>query len=178
MTSLNVFSSADSENETEDVGTVLSTDSTTVTENTTEVQLDTADSNLTDAFVASTEDASEGDLVWSSYVQANDQFLPVYYQSANEDHSWLNTSEDAYATISSDGETLTIHNPDALLDEGAVSGTLDVTTVGDEKLGIGNAQSMLTDSFGMSTVDALTTAFGAMDWDFSDPQFVSDALAA
>ncbi len=47
-------------------------------------------SNLTTAFSESTSDANAGDLVWSSYTQLtvgdDSQYVPVYYQSANEDH--------------------------------------------------------------------------------------------
>ncbi|NHX37807.1 MULTISPECIES: hypothetical protein [Halolamina] len=181
LSSLNVFSDSDSEDE--DVGTVLSTDSTTVTQNTTEVQLDTLNSNLTDAYAASTEDASAGDLVWSSYTQLtigdDSQYVPVYYQTANEDHEWLDTTEDTYATISSDGQTMTIHNPDALLDDGQTSATLDVTTVGDEMLGFMNARSMLTaDQYDASGTTVWTTALGAgVDYN-GNPDFVADELEA
>ncbi len=175
---LNVFSS-DDENET---GATLSTDETTVTDNTSQVQLDTVDSNLTDAFATSTEDASEGDLVWSSYTQLTvddeSQYVPVYYQSADEDDEWLNSSEDTYATISADGETMTIHNPDAMLGEDESSATLDVTTVGDEMLGAQNARSMLkNDQYDTSTTTVWTTSFVATDLN-GNPDFVDDELEA
>jgi len=178
LASLNVFS--DSSDDTEDVGTVLSTDSTTVTQNTDEVQLDTLNSNLTTAFSESTSDASAGDLVWSSYTQLtidDSQYVPVYYQTANEDHEWLNTTEDTYATISSDGQTMTIHNPDALLDDDQTSATMDVTTVGDEALGFNNARSMLSaDQYDTSGSDVWATALGAgIDYN-GNPDFVGDAL--
>ncbi|WP_049980256.1 hypothetical protein [Halolamina rubra] len=180
LASLNVFS--DTSDDTEDVGTVLSTDSTTVTQNTTQVQLDTLNSNLTTAFSESTSDASAGDLVWSSYTQLtigdDSQYVPVYYQTANEDHEWLNTTEDTYATISSDGQTMTIHNPDALLDDGQSSATMNVTTVGDESLGYMNARSMLTADQYDTSGGAYWTALGAgVDYN-GNPTFVSDALEA
>ncbi len=169
------------ESENPEVGTVLATDSTTVTQNTDVVTLDTLNSNLTDAFAASTEGASEGDLIWSSYSQVSvdsgaSQYVPVYYQRAG-DQSWLNTTEDTYATISSDGETMTIHNPDALLDDGQSSGTLEVTAVGDEKLGFSNARSMLTDNYDVSGFNAAQAAFGAFD-PLGSPEFVTETLGA
>ena len=170
-------------NDSEDVGTVVSTDSTTVTENTTEVQLDTLNSNLTDAFSASTSDASEGDLIWSSYSQVSvedgdSQYVPVFYQSASDDVEWLNTSEDAYATIAEDGSTMTVHNPNALLDDDQSSATLDVTTVGDEALGWGNARSTLSsDMYDASATDVWTSTIGAMDIG-GNPEIVTDALEA
>lgn len=163
----------------DDAGTTLSTDSTTVTENTETVTLDTMNSNLTDAFEASTSDASSGDLVWSSYTQVSvdddAQYLPVFYEESS-DKSWLNTSEDAYATLSSDGQTMTVHNPDALLDDDQSSATMDVTTVGDEQLGLRNSASMFSNydaGFTKSTIGA----FGALDVN-GDQDFVTDELEA
>ncbi len=180
FSSLNVFSSDDEE----DVGTQLSTDSTTINQNTSEVQLDTLSGNLTDAYAASTEDASEGDLIWSSYMQvaAGDddaRFLPVFYESAdNDEYDWINTSEDTYATVSADGETMTIYNPDGLLDDGQTSATLDVTTVGDEMLGASNARAMLSsDQYDASTTKVWTTSFAASDFN-GNQDFVTDTLEA
>ena len=178
LSSLNVFSSEDED----DVGTQLSTDTTTVTQNTSEVQLDTLSSNLTDAYATSTEDASEGELIWASYTSAaagddDARFLPVFYESAdNDEHEWINTSEDVYATLSSDGETMTIHNPDALLDDDQSSATLDVTTVGDEKLGLGNSAEMYS-NYDAGTLKTTIGAFSALDTN-GDPEFVTDALEA
>ena len=172
--SLNVFSS-ESDDE-EDVGTVLSTDSTTVTENTETVELDTLDSNLTDAYSASTSDANEGALIWDSYTQLSvddePQYVPVFYQSADDDVEWLNTSEDAYATISSDGQTMTVHNPDALLDDDQSSATMDVTTVGDEKLGMGNSAAMFS-NYDAGFTRSNIGAFAAAD-PLRNPDFVND----
>jgi len=179
LSTLNVFSDSTDE---EDVGTVLSTDSTTVTQNTDELQLDTLDSNLTTAFSESTSDAEAGELVWSSYTQLtvddDSQYVPVYYQEAG-DHEWLNTTENTYATISSDGQTMTIHNPDALLDDEQTSATMDVTTVGDEALGFNSARSMLSaDQYDTSGTDVWSTALGAgIDYN-GNPDFVADQLEA
>jgi len=167
-------------NDSEEVGAALSTDSANITENTSEVRLDTMSSNLTDAFTASTEDASSGDLVWKSYTQVSvedgdSQFLPLYYESANEDAEWLDTDEDAYATLSEDGETMTVHNPDALLADDESTGTLDVTTVGNEKLGLGNSAEMFS-NYDASWKQSNIGAFGA--WDYSTPDFVTEALEA
>jgi len=176
--SLAAINPLSNESTDEDVGTVLSTDSTTVTQNTATVTLDTLNSNLTDAYAASTEGASDGDLVWSSYTQVSvsddSQYVPVFYQSAGE-QEWLNTSEDAYATISSNGEEMTIHNPDALLDDGQSSATMDVTTVGDEQLGLGNSAEMYS-NYDAGFVKTNIGALGALDTN-GDPTFVTDALA-
>jgi len=176
FSSLNVFSSDD-----EEVGTVLSEDETNVTDNTSAVQLDTLDSNLTDAYAASTEDASDGDIIWNSYTHVSvedgdDQYVPVFYQEAG-DKDWLDEDEDAYAVLSEDGETMTIHNPDALLGEDEATGTLEVTTVGDEQLGQDNALSMMTDDYGASTWDVWGASYSALDTN-GNPGIVNDALEA
>jgi len=176
LSSINVFSSSD-DSEDEPVGTVLSTDSTNITENTSEIQLDTLNSNLTDAFSASTDDSSEGDLIWTSYTQVStddsSQYVPVFYQSAG-DQEWLDTEEDAYATIADDGETMTVHNPNALLADDQISGTLDVTTVGDEALGMGNSAQMLS-NYGAGWTKSNIGVFGALDTN-GNPSFVTDVL--
>ena len=101
----------------------------------------------------------------------------MFYESAdNDEHEWINTSEDVYATLSSDGETMTIHNPDALLDDDQSSATLDVTTVGDEKLGLGNSAEMYS-NYDAGTLKTTIGAFSALDTN-GDPEFVTDALEA
>ncbi len=177
FSSLNVFSSDDEE----EVGTVLSEDETTVTNNTSQVQLDTLDSNLTDAYAASTEDAESGDILWNSYTHVDvedgdDQFVAVFYEEAG-DKDWLDEDEDAYATISEDGDTMTIHNANALLGDDQESATMDVTTVGDEMLGQNNALSMMTDDYGASTWDVWGASYSALDTD-GNPEIVNDALEA
>jgi len=93
LSGFNVFASDDEE----EVGTVLSEDETNVTDNTSAVQLDTLDSNLTDAYAASTSDASDGDIIWNSYTHVSvedgdDQYVPVFYAEAG-DKSWLDEDE-------------------------------------------------------------------------------------
>ncbi len=181
FSSLSAFSILDNDSGATDVGTVMAQDSITITEGTSTVTLETLNSNLTDAYTASTNDASEGDLVWSSYTQVSvgddSQYVPVYYQRSNEDHTWLNTTEDTYATISQDGERMTVHNPNALLADQQSSATLELTTVGDEELGFGNAQTMLTENYNVSTFEAVQTAFGAFD-PLGSPEFVTEELTA
>ncbi|WP_373190032.1 hypothetical protein [Halolamina sp.] len=163
-----------------EVGPTVSTDSTTITNNTSTVQLDTMSSNLTDAYSTSTEDASDGDLLWSSYTQVSvdgdSRYLATFSESAADDTEWLNTSEDAYATISSDEETMTIHNADALLDDDQTSATLDVTAVGNEQLGRSSSASMY-ESYDAGTFKSTIGAFGASDFD-GNPTIVEDALEA
>jgi len=176
--SLGVFSS---ESDDDDPGTTLSTDETNITDNTSEVRLDTLSSNLTDAYAISAEEANEGDILWSSqtHVDVDDgdeQYVPVFYQEAG-DKSWLDEDEDAYATISEDGDTMTVHNPDALLGEDEESATMEVTTVGDEMLGQNNALSMMTDDYGASTWDVWGASYSALDTN-GNPEIVNDALEA
>jgi len=177
FSSLNVFA----EDDDEDVGTVVSSDETTVTNNTSEVRLDTLDSDLTDAYAASTEDASDGDILWNSQTHVDvedgeDQYVPVFYQEAG-DKDWLDEDEDAYATVSEDGETMTIHNPDELLGEDEESATMDVTTVGDEMLGQNNALSMMTDDYGADKWDVWASSYAATDFN-GNPEIVEDELDA
>jgi len=160
-TSSLTFWSNDTDTEsTEDVGTTLSTDTVNVTNNTETVTLDTVDSNMTTALATSTEDASEGDLIWSSYSQLNGQFVPTFYAEADEDTAWLNTSEDAHAVVSEDGEEVTYHNVNSLTDSG--TSELSINTVGDDNLGLRNSAKMFSNFDDASWVQKNIGAFGAL----------------
>lgn len=153
------------DSESEEVGTSRTTKTVSVTNNTSEVTFDTSNTNLSDAFTQSFDGQSSGDFVWASTVNVNGEYVPFYYESAG-DQSWLNNT-DTYATVSSDGSTVTIHNAGASAD----NGTLEVEMVGDQKLGFRNAESMLSD-YGASTSDAIRLSVNAMDFNpLNDPDW-------
>ncbi len=62
------------------------------------------------------------------------------------------------------------------MDDDQTSATMDVTTVGDEQLGLGNSAEMFS-NYDAGFVKTNIGAFGALDTN-GDPAFVNDALEA
>ncbi len=71
---------------------------------------------------------------------------------------------------------MTVHNPDTLLDDGQSSATMDVTTVGDEQLGLSNSAEMFS-NYDAGFVKTNIGSLGALDTN-GDPAFVNDVLDA
>lgn len=155
----------DNESDSEVIGATRTTETVGVTENTSEVSFDVQSSNLSDSFSESFAEKSSGDLLWASTVSVNGDYVPVYYQSTG-DQEWLDDNE-TYATISSDGSTMTLHNAG----ESAEDGELEIEAVGNQKLGMTNAQGMLR-SYGASGLDVVRLSINAIDFNpFSSPDW-------
>lgn len=132
LDTLNVFSDSD-------VGAVQTEEDVGVADNTSTVRIVSEDSNVTDPFDEAATDASDGDFLTTATMTLDDTRVPVFYQSA--DVEWLDTDSDTYATVSSDGSTLTVHNANETVDEGDVT----VTATGNDAIGFFATRSMLAD---------------------------------
>lgn len=139
-------------------GAVKSTESTGVNAtNTSTIRVELVNGSAADAGAAAADRADSGEFLGFAGATAADQRVPVFVESA--DAEWLDTDEDAYATLDSEGDTLTVHNADTLVDE---DGTVDVTTTANDAVGFGTTFSMLS-NYDVSTTERIGLAGSALD---------------
>jgi hypothetical protein len=129
----------------------------TVAENTSEVQVTFANASTADAFEAAQTDVESGKWVPKSALSVEDRFVPVFAEEADVDY--LDTDEDAYATISSGGDTLTVHNAGELVDD---SEEVTMTMTGNKQMGLRNANQMWG-NYDLSTYQSFTLPTKAFD---------------
>mgnify|MGYP006280703863 FL=1 len=125
--------------------------------NTTDVRVELVNSSAATAGSLAAENAEEGDFIGISAVSVDGEYVPVFSQSAS-DVDWIDTDEDTYATLDSEGDTVTVHNVDEMVEE---SGDVEVSTKVNDGLGFGNARSMLSGYDSLSFGDRLSLAFDA-----------------
>lgn len=140
-------------------GAAKSTDNVTTSGNVTTVEMVVDDSDAVDAFSEVADKGSTDSLSAYSYLSVNDQTVPVFVESA-DDVEWLDTSSDAYATVSSDGQTVTVHNVDKTYDDGTNS--IEITAYGNDAVGFSRTQSMLS-SYDAGFTTRISAASGAID---------------
>lgn len=130
-------------------------ESTTVTENTSEVVVHIGNASTENAFANAADASSAGAITTLGYVTGpNGATYPMFVEST-ESVSWLNTSA-TYATVSTDGSTLTLHNVNDTYD----AGSLDFTATGNENLGVWGAYNAAK-ATGASSQEALGVAYSA-----------------
>ncbi|WP_123619166.1 hypothetical protein [Halorubrum sp. CSM-61] len=123
--------------------------------NTTTVRLELSNASASDAGSAAISELETGAYAASSYGQFDGQFVPVFVDSA--DAEWLDTETDTYATIDSEGDTITYHNVNEAVDEdGTVTAKATVNdnagfiqawnTLGNYDIGSGERVSLAIDS--------------------------------
>lgn len=112
---------------------------TDVDDNTSEVEITFSDEDTSDAFSEAQTDMDSGDWLPKTSVMMDDRRIPVFVEELDAD--WVDEDDDVYATISSDGETMTIHNAGELVD---ATEEVDITATGNKNIGFGNTRDMLS----------------------------------
>lgn len=128
---------------------------TDVNENTSEVLVTFSDSDTQDAFEEAQTDASSGEWLPMASVEMDDETVPVFSEEADVD--WVDTDEDTYAVVSSDGSTVTVHNAGELVED---TEEVDIVATGNKNIGYSNAKSML-EGYDVSGFDLYNLAFDA-----------------
>jgi len=126
------------------------------------ITVSVAGTPMADALDASTEDAEDGDVIWSSAASMDGEYIAV---TAGEepDTEWFEDGS-TYAVYDSDDKTLTYHNVDERTSEDQQD--LELSATGNDGLGIGNTASMLQ-SYDAS--NAWVTA--AWNADYNEPEW-------
>ncbi|QIO25425.1 hypothetical protein [Haloarcula sp. JP-L23] len=140
-----------------DVGAAQVNDSVNVTDTTSTITMDVDNTSAVDSFAEAA--STDNDLTTDGYVLVNGQMVPLLVGSSDAPN-WLDTDTDAYATVSEDGETVTVENANETWDSGTTS--VDVEAVGNDASGFFKTRSMMLD-YGASQATAATTAAGAVD---------------
>ncbi|AUV84693.1 hypothetical protein C2R22_24505 (plasmid) [Salinigranum rubrum] len=137
------------------VDPVMVEQTTDVNQNTSEVVVTFSDSDTQDAFEEAQTDASSGEWLPMASVEMDDETVPVFSEEA--DVSWVDTDEDTYAVVSSDGSTVTVHNAGELVED---TEAVDIVATGNKNIGYSNAKSML-EGYDVSGFDLYNLAFDA-----------------
>lgn len=124
----------------DDPGAARVSDIASVNDNTSNITLHMSNGSTTDAFSETASAADTGALTLNGYVLVDDTMVPLFVESA--DASWLDTSSEAYATVSSDGTEVTIHNANETYDEGTTS--VEIEATGNDKAGFWETRAMLS----------------------------------
>jgi len=123
--------------------------------NTTTATFAVSNGSVEDSVSESVGESDDGAWLPDAYAKANGHFIPVFAES-NPDVDWLDTSEDAYAVADADGNSVTVHNLDAVTSDSDTE--VEFKLHANEKMGFWNAKSMFND-LGM---DATSWSFNAL----------------
>jgi hypothetical protein len=88
--------------------------------------------------VYNASDESNG-VTYTGVAQVDGEYVPVMAEGADAP-DWVDTSQDAYVTISEDGSAATVNNAGAVIDDGDTTATVDMTL--NEDMNYGQAQDM------------------------------------
>lgn len=153
------FWSNSSDSSDEFTGAAQATETTNVSDNTSTVRVELLNSSTSDAGSSALGDAGAGSFLGTAAASVGGDLVPVFSESAS-DVSWVDTSSDTYATIDSEGDTVTVHNVNETVDE---SGEVDVSTTLNDAVGFGETRSMLSNYGDLSFTQRFSMAFDAMD---------------
>ena len=161
------LTSAFSDSSDDEPGETKIEETADTTENTSKVVVSVTGSNESDAFSESVAGLDDGGVTYLSSVSVDGDRVPVF-REGSVDEEWLDDNE-TYATISSDGQTITIWNVDGAGDDG----TVEVTAVGNDRAGYTSTYQVLTE-YGVDQFDAFRMASNALDLNGDEFELTED----
>lgn len=137
----------------------VTSEDVSVNSNTSEVTVDLTDTEAVDSFAEVTDGVDAATFSGMAWVTVSDQTVPVFVESVSSDDapSWLEVDDEAYATVNSAGDEITLHNANATFDEDTTS--VDLSATGNQDLGWSGTYSLVRDYGG-----GYTDALGGIDW--------------
>ena len=142
-----------------------------INNNTETVNVHISNSDMSDALTATMDAAGEDAPAFLGSASVDGQTVFLFSEGADLP-DWVTDEDFTYATVSDDGEMLTLHNANDQIDSTDVEG-LDVTVTGNEAMGLSQAYGAMTGYYDLSRTSAIQKSIGALDLN-GDPDWSSD----